>query len=114
MTSTPSISLNCVITLNTLSSLQADRASKEALCPASIPLSPNYFDVISEEEDAPPEGTLERERELPELHRALALYKSVRSLCKMQKGSVRQLSLEIELITIAKESHYISKLGSNL
>ena len=37
---------------------------------------------------------------------------AVYARCKT--GSVRQLSLEIELITIAKESHYISKLGSNL
>jgi len=37
---------------------------------------------------------------------------AVYARCK--KGSVRQLSLEIELVTIAKESHYISKLGSNL
>ena len=73
MTSTPSISSKCVSMLNTLPCLQADRASREASCPVSIHLSPNYFDVLLEEEDAPPKGTLERERESPGLYKALAL-----------------------------------------
>jgi hypothetical protein len=73
MTSTPGISPSCVNTLKTLRSLHADRASKEASYPVLIPLSPNYFDVLSEEEDAHPEGTLEREREYSGLHKALAL-----------------------------------------
>ena len=73
MTSTPGILPNCASTLKTPLSMQADQASKEASYPVLIPLSPNYFDVLSEEEDAPPEGTLERERESPGLHKALAL-----------------------------------------
>ena len=73
ITSTPGISPNCVSTLKTLPSLEADRASKEASYSVLIPLSPNYFDVLSKEEDAPPKGTLERERESPRLHTALAL-----------------------------------------
>jgi hypothetical protein len=71
-TSMLGISPNCANMPKTLPSLHADRALKEASYPASIPFSPNYFDVLSEE-DAPPEGILERERESPGLHMALAL-----------------------------------------
>ena len=73
MTSMPLTSLNCVRTLKTPPSQLAYRVSKEASYPASIPLSPNYFDVLSKVEDAPTEGILERERESPGIHRALAL-----------------------------------------
>jgi hypothetical protein len=72
-TSTRGILPSCASTLKTLPSLQVDRASREASSPVSIPLSPNYFDVLSEEEDAPPEEILKRERESPGLHKALAL-----------------------------------------
>ena len=71
-TSTLGTSLNCASTLKTLPRLQADRASREASSPASTPPLPNYFDVLSEEEDSPPEEILERERESPGLHKALA------------------------------------------
>ena len=72
-TSMTGTSLNRANTLKTRPSLQAGRALKEASCRASIPLSPNYFDVLSEEEKAPPEETLERDQESPGLHMALAL-----------------------------------------
>ncbi len=50
---------------------------KEASSPTPIPLSPNYFDVLSKEQDAPPEerALQEKERELPGLQRAIALRK---------------------------------------
>jgi hypothetical protein len=80
---TPSISLSCVSTHNTLPSLHADRGSREASFPTSIPLSSNYFDVLSEEEDAPPQGTLERERRFPELHRALAFSRDPKQKASM-------------------------------
>jgi hypothetical protein len=97
MTLTPGISLNCVSTLKTLPSLLGDRTSREASIPASIPLSPNYFDVLSEEEDAPPEGTLEREREFPELHRALVLTRVPREKAPMSLPELEAEAEEAEL-----------------
>ena len=52
-----------------------DKASREVSPPQSIPLSPNYFDVQSEAEEAPPEETplLVTHLEFPDLQRAMAL-----------------------------------------
>jgi len=65
----------CVSTLKTLPNRHEDRVSKEASSPNSIPLSPSYFDVLSKEENAPPEGNplKEPEHEFADMHRALAL-----------------------------------------
>ena len=41
--------------------------------PTSIPLSPNYFDVLSEEEDAPQEETTLQETKISEMQRVIAL-----------------------------------------
>ena len=44
------------------------------MSPKSVPYSPNYFDVLLKEEDAPPEETTlqETEREFPGIQRAIA------------------------------------------
>ncbi len=59
--------------LKTLQNRRGDQASKEASSPTSNPLSPNYFDVLSEEEDTPPEEIAPQETKLPGTQRAIAL-----------------------------------------
>ena len=67
MTSTPGTSLNCANTHKTQLDPLEDRASRAVLSPASIPLSPNYFDALSEEaepEEVPGEVDAPRENSL--------------------------------------------------
>ncbi len=74
-TSTPSTSPRFASTHKTLLNHREDPALKEASSPTPILLSSNYFDVLSEEQDAPPEerALQEMEREFPGLQRAIAL-----------------------------------------
>jgi hypothetical protein len=63
------------------------------LSPTSIPISPNYFDVLLEEEDVPPERTLlmETESELPGTQRAMDLILNLKG-----KAPMSLLDLEVE------------------
>ncbi len=74
-TSTPRTSLRSTSKHKTLLNRQEVPALKEASSSTQIPLSPNYFDVLSKEQEAPPEenAVQETEREFPGLQRVIAL-----------------------------------------
>jgi hypothetical protein len=79
MTSTPGTSLNCVSTHKTKLNQLEYRALRGDSSPASIPLSPNYFDVLKEdgeelvEEDASREKFPGQTEDAQELQRTPAL-----------------------------------------
>jgi hypothetical protein len=73
MTSTPDTLPNYINMHKTQPNRQEDRVSKEASSPTPIPLSTNYFDILSVEEDAPPEETTFHETQFPGTKRAIAL-----------------------------------------
>jgi len=85
---------------------------KDASCRASIPLSPNYFDVLSEEEEGPPEGTLERDRESPGLHMAPTLSRDLKEKAPMslqdqateKEESDLQLAIHLSRVEAQKQS----------
>ena len=90
-------------THKTLLNRREDPALEEASSPTPIPLSPNYFDVLSEEQDAPPEEIAphETEREFLGLQRVIALRKD-------PKGKAPMLLREQE--TMAAEETLLSAL----
>ena len=107
-------------TRKTLPYRQGDLASRKASSPISIPLSSNYFDVLSEEEDAPPEGTplLGSELEFPGMHEALALSldpkgKAPMSLRK-REAEATEKNLQIALHRSRKEAQRKSRGGNEL
>ena len=93
---------SCSSTHKTLPSRQADRALRKDSSPDSVPLSPNYFDVLSEEQDAPPERSPRRERESPSPQGAPTLSRNPREKAPM---SLQDQEMEREEADLQQALH---------